>query len=127
MEYSLGIFAGIAIAVALISTLTINQKQNISKTNKIVFVWLIITGSIHLFVEGYFACFHETLQSDNSLIGQWWKEYSLSDSRYLSSDSFVLSMERITAVIANFKKNIYIICILVCSHNYSFFFYFTIY
>jgi len=98
MEYSLGIFAVIAITVALISSLIIYQKQNVSKANKIAFVWLIITGSIHVFVEGYFAYFHETLQSDNSLIGQWWKEYSLSDSRYLSSDSFVVNMERITAI-----------------------------
>lgn len=104
MEYSLGVFAGIAIIVTLISILIIYQKQNISKANKFAFVWFIITGSIHIFVEGYFAYFHETLQSDNSLIGQWWKEYALSDSRYLSSDPFVVNMERITAVIANFKK-----------------------
>ncbi|RGB28818.1 Emopamil binding protein [Rhizophagus diaphanus] len=98
MEYSLGVFAGIAIIVTLISTLIIYQKQNISKANKFAFVWFIITGSIHIFVEGYFSYFHETLQSDNSLIGQWWKEYSLSDSRYLSSDPFVVNMERITAI-----------------------------
>ncbi|RIA95905.1 Emopamil binding protein [Glomus cerebriforme] len=98
MEYSLGVFAGIAITVSLISSLIIYQKQNVSKINKVAFVWFIITGSIHVFVEGYFTSFHETLQSDNSLIGQWWKEYSLSDSRYLSSDSFVVIMERITAI-----------------------------
>ena len=32
------------------------------------------------------------------LFGQMWKEYSLSDSRYLTSDPFVLCMESITAV-----------------------------
>ena len=30
--------------------------------------------------------------------GQLWKEYSLSDSRYLTSDPFVLCMETVTAV-----------------------------
>jgi cholestenol delta-isomerase len=30
--------------------------------------------------------------------GQLWKEYSLADSRYLTSDPFVLCMETITAV-----------------------------
>ncbi|GES96655.1 EBP domain-containing protein [Rhizophagus clarus] len=98
MEYSLGIFSVIAITVVLISTLIIYQKSNISKANKIAFVWFIITGSIHMFLEGYFAYFHETMQSDNSLLGQLWKEYSLSDSRYLSSDPFVVNMERITAI-----------------------------
>jgi len=33
-----------------------------------------------------------------SLFGQLWKEYSLSDSRYLTKDPFVLCMESITAV-----------------------------
>jgi cholestenol Delta-isomerase len=31
------------------------------------------------------------------LFGQLWKEYSLSDSRYLTSDAFVLWMESVTA------------------------------
>ena len=97
MEYLLGSFAGIVAVMILASSLTIYQKQ-IAIKDKIAFVWLIITGSIHLFVEGYFGYYHETLQSDNFLIAQWWKEYSLSDSRYLSSDPFVLNMERITAV-----------------------------
>ena len=32
------------------------------------------------------------------LFGQLWKEYALSDSRYLTSDPFVLCMETVTAV-----------------------------
>ncbi len=33
-----------------------------------------------------------------NLFGQMWKEYAYSDSRYLTSDPFVLCMESITAV-----------------------------
>jgi cholestenol Delta-isomerase len=32
------------------------------------------------------------------VIGQLWKEYAKSDSRYLVSDSFVVSIETITVV-----------------------------
>ena len=32
------------------------------------------------------------------LFGQFWKEYAMSDSRYLTSDAFVLCMETVTAV-----------------------------
>ena len=32
------------------------------------------------------------------LFGQLWKEYSFSDSRYMTSDPFVLCMETVTAV-----------------------------
>lgn len=36
--------------------------------------------------------------SRTHLFGQLWREYSLSDSRYLTQDSFVTCMETITAV-----------------------------
>ncbi|KAF9436035.1 hypothetical protein BGZ76_004971 [Entomortierella beljakovae] len=65
--------------------------------NQLTFLWFVMCGFIHLFLEGYFGIYHKTLAGDQSPFGQVWKEYSLSDSRYLSSDSFVLIMERITA------------------------------
>jgi cholestenol delta-isomerase len=37
------------------------------------------------------------MASESDLFGQLWKEYSLSDSRYLTQDSFVVCMEAITA------------------------------
>lgn len=57
-----------------------------------------IAGSIHLFFEGYFVLNHTRMASRQDFFGQLWKEYSLSDSRYLSSDPFVLCMETWTAV-----------------------------
>jgi cholestenol Delta-isomerase len=36
--------------------------------------------------------------SKQDLFGQLWKEYSLSDSRYLTSDTFTVCMEAITAI-----------------------------
>src|SRR5690554_6953453 len=66
--------------------------------SQVTFLWYIMCGFIHLFLEGYFGVYHETLAGDQSPLAQVWKEYALSDSRYLSSDSFVLIMERITAV-----------------------------
>lgn len=41
---------------------------------------------------------HHRMGSRTDLFGQLWKEYALSDSRYLTSDPFVLCMETITAV-----------------------------
>lgn len=55
-------------------------------------------GTIHFFFEGYFAYNHARMGSAQDLFGQLWKEYALSDSRYLTSDPFVLCMETITAV-----------------------------
>ena len=59
---------------------------------------LVAGGTIHFFFEGYFALNHTRMGSAQDLFGQLWKEYALSDSRYLTSDPFVLCMESITAV-----------------------------
>ena len=55
-------------------------------------------GTIHLFFEGYFSLNHTRMAPAQDLFGQMWKEYAYSDSRYLTSDPFVLCMETITAV-----------------------------
>jgi cholestenol delta-isomerase len=55
-------------------------------------------GCIHFFFEGYFAYNFRRMGGMQDLFGQLWKEYSLSDSRYLTQDAFVLCMESITAV-----------------------------
>lgn len=38
------------------------------------------------------------MASSSALLAQAWKEYSLSDSRYLTQDSFVIPMEAVTAI-----------------------------
>ncbi|KAK5627676.1 hypothetical protein RRF57_003391 [Xylaria bambusicola] len=47
-------------------------------------------------VSSYFVLNHATVASSQSLLAQLWKEYALSDSRYLTSDFFMLSVESIT-------------------------------
>ncbi|KAI1319527.1 hypothetical protein EDD11_003797 [Mortierella claussenii] len=66
-------------------------------SSQLTFLWFVMCGFIHFFLEGYFGVYHKTLAGDQFPLAQVWKEYALSDSRYLSSDSFVLIMERITA------------------------------
>ena len=61
-------------------------------------MWFVLSGSIHLFFEGYYAANYATLGSKQTLIGQMWKEYAFSDSRYLTRNTFVLCMETMTAV-----------------------------
>ena len=55
-------------------------------------------GTIHLFFEGYYSLHQANLGSLNTLAAQWWKEYAMADSRYLTQDAFVLCMETTTAV-----------------------------
>ncbi|KAA8564563.1 hypothetical protein EYC84_011483 [Monilinia fructicola] len=63
-------------------------------------LWFILTGSIHIFFEGYFVYNHHArMASRTDLFGQLWKEYALSDSRYMSSDSFLLTIEAWTVIL----------------------------
>jgi cholestenol delta-isomerase len=59
--------------------------------------WFVLCGCIHLFFEGYFARNFRSMAAQVDLFGQLWKEYSLSDSRYLTADAFVVCMEAVTA------------------------------
>ncbi|KAK6579809.1 hypothetical protein PZA11_007517 [Diplocarpon coronariae] len=61
-------------------------------------VWFVLCGSIHLFFEGYFVYNHHRMPQMTDFFGQLWKEYALSDSRYMASDPFVLCIESWTAV-----------------------------
>ena len=51
---------------------------------------------------GYFVLNHASLAGHQTLFGQLWKEYALSDSRYLTSDPFMISVETITVVRISF-------------------------
>lgn len=47
---------------------------------------------------GYFAYNHANMGGLQTFFGQLWKEYALSDSRYLTGDIFVFCVEAMTAV-----------------------------
>ncbi|KAF9961560.1 hypothetical protein BGZ72_003166 [Mortierella alpina] len=83
---------------ALAAALAYQQRQATLKGWRAqwTFFWFILCGMIHTVFEGYFGLHHATLAGENSLLAQVWKEYALSDSRYMTSDTLVLIMERIT-------------------------------
>ncbi|EEQ84122.2 hypothetical protein RJZ56_000555 [Blastomyces dermatitidis] len=88
-------------AFILGSTLVILSfvAPKLGRADRLAVLWFVLTGSIHLFFEGYFVVNHTRMASAQDFFGQLWKEYSLSDSRYLTSDPFVLCMETITAIL----------------------------
>ncbi|OTB20487.1 hypothetical protein K445DRAFT_86561 [Daldinia sp. EC12] len=81
------------------SALALRVNPKLSKTNLIRFCWFVLNGCLHCFFEGYFIFNHDTVASSQNVFAQLWKEYALSDSRYLRSDFFMLSIETITVFI----------------------------
>ncbi|KAI9043013.1 EXPERA domain-containing protein [Aspergillus affinis] len=56
-------------------------------------------GSLHCFFEGYFMIHYDRMASAQDFFGQMWKEYALSDSRYMTADTLVLCMETMTVLL----------------------------
>ncbi|ORX92263.1 Emopamil-binding protein, partial [Basidiobolus meristosporus CBS 931.73] len=89
---SFGVILLVAAKIAL-------QNKKLQTQDRLLFMWCLLAGLIHVGLEGYYVHNYASLAGDQFVLGQVWKEYSKGDSRYLSSDPFVLNMERITAYV----------------------------
>ncbi|KAK8027607.1 ebp domain-containing protein [Apiospora marii] len=77
----------LASVMLLMGTLALRVNPSLTKSKLAVFCWFVLC---------YFVFNHATVASSQNLFAQLWKEYALSDSRYLTSDPFMLSVESIT-------------------------------
>lgn len=99
MQVLLAIFTAICATIFFGTLAVVNRVHpNLPSSEKAAIWWFVLSGAIHLFFEGYFSLNHMRMGPAQDLFGQLWKEYALSDSRYLTSDPFVLCMETVTAV-----------------------------
>jgi cholestenol delta-isomerase len=93
-----------AVVGLLVSGLIISANKEYSLSNKqsgtrATFLWFLTCGFIHTCVEGYFAYYHADIAGRSAFMADLWKEYAKSDSRYMSSDPFVVLMESVTAFV----------------------------
>ncbi|KAL1899616.1 hypothetical protein Cpir12675_001385 [Ceratocystis pirilliformis] len=89
-------FSASVAAVLFIALLTA-RRLKLSRYETLSVLWFLVSGCIHFVLEGFYAHNFAILASSSHPIAQAWKEYSLSDSRYLTSDPFMIVMESITA------------------------------
>lgn len=66
--------------------------------HKMTIIDFKLGGSIHCFFEGYFVYNRDRMPSMMDIFGQLWKEYGLSDSRYIFCDPLLLCMEILSVV-----------------------------
>ncbi|RYC66049.1 hypothetical protein CHU98_g143 [Xylaria longipes] len=95
----LAIFTSTCLGILVPTWLYIRHtRSDLSSSEVFTALWFVLCGSIHLGLEGYFAFNAHDIASHSTILAQLWKEYSFSDSRYLTADTFVVCMETITAV-----------------------------
>ncbi|KAJ3268663.1 hypothetical protein HDV01_002391 [Terramyces sp. JEL0728] len=101
LEILVPFFAGVGALIVFgtlaINTRTINLTSSRLGTN-LVFLWFLSCGVIHTLVEGYYAFNQRDIAGQTAFLADLWKEYAKSDSRYMTSDSFVWIMESVTAM-----------------------------
>ncbi|KAL6851098.1 hypothetical protein ACO1O0_008226 [Amphichorda felina] len=61
--------------------------------------WFALCAFLHMFFEGYYLYYRTSIAGMDTLFAQLWKEYTLSDSRYLTLDVFTVCVETITAFV----------------------------
>ena len=95
----LGIFFSTCAILAVATYFFVKStRPRLTKGERFTTAWFVVSGGIHIVFEGYYATHFATLATKQTILGQLWKEYALSDSRYLTDNAFVLCMEMFTAV-----------------------------
>ncbi|KAJ2158082.1 hypothetical protein GGF46_004047 [Coemansia sp. RSA 552] len=90
---------GAIAAIMIVSGVLIGRSQTkMTCKDKAIVVWMLVCAGIHMVLEGYFSFNHRELAGMQTFLADLWREYSHSDSRYLTSDPFTVIMEGITAV-----------------------------
>jgi len=76
----------------------VKLSRHLPLSGRLIATWLAVTGAIHFVIEGYVVVTPDYYRhpSDNYL-SEAWKEYTKADSRYATRDSFIISMEAVTA------------------------------
>ncbi|KAK3191760.1 hypothetical protein K4F52_002184 [Lecanicillium sp. MT-2017a] len=94
----LPVFGGIAGAVVL-SSYAIACRSTTRPIDRFAAAWFALCGLLHVTFEGYYIYHGSKISGLQSLYAQIWKEYALSDSRYLTSDIFTVCVETITVFV----------------------------
>ncbi|PHH53533.1 3-beta-hydroxysteroid-Delta(8),Delta(7)-isomerase [Ceratocystis fimbriata CBS 114723] len=93
-------------------------------TEMLVIGWFSLCAFLHCCFEGYFVFFHRSLAGRQDLFAQLWKEYGLSDSRYLVSDPFMLvwgplSLAAVAAIVLRSPLRILLTTLVSMGHLYG--------
>ncbi|ORZ37700.1 Emopamil binding protein-domain-containing protein [Catenaria anguillulae PL171] len=92
------IFGGFGLVCALVALFSfLVLGRNLPLFRRLIFVWCIVSGSIHMVLEGYFVVFWKDLAGLQTVLGMIWKEYAKCDSRYMWGERAVWTIEGITA------------------------------
>ncbi|USW49492.1 Putative emopamil-binding protein [Septoria linicola] len=96
----LGAFTSASVVLFTATFVLVRRLQpSLTRAELLAIMWFVLSGTIHIVFEGYYVRNYATLGSHQTLLGQMWKEYALSDSRYLTQNGLVLCLETATVFV----------------------------
>ncbi|KAL7947302.1 Emopamil-binding protein [Trichoderma barbatum] len=100
LSRSLPVF-GTVIGVVVVSAYVLagsgpGSRHRVRAVDRFAASWFAMCAFLHIAFEGYYILHRANISGKNTLFAQLWKEYTLSDSRYLTSDIFTVCVETIT-------------------------------
>ncbi|KAM0474382.1 hypothetical protein ACHAPX_007719 [Trichoderma viride] len=96
--HSLPAFGALIGAVIVSALLLTGSRRHVRPIDRFAASWFALCGFLHVAFEGYYIHHRKEISGMNTLFAQLWKEYALSDSRYLTSDVFTVCVETITTM-----------------------------
>ncbi|GAO14081.1 uncharacterized protein UV8b_06482 [Ustilaginoidea virens] len=86
----------VCVVVGLAYWPTRRSQLQLRALDKFAVMWFALCGFLHVGFEGYYLLHRTNIPGLQTIFGQLWKEYALSDSRYLTADVFTVCVETIT-------------------------------
>ncbi|KAL7930965.1 Emopamil-binding protein [Trichoderma chlorosporum] len=93
------------------------SRRRVRSVDRFAASWFALCGFLHIAFEGYYILHRTSISGESTLFAQLWKEYALSDSRYLTSDIFTVCVETITVFAWGPLSLITLLCI--CANHPS--------
>ncbi|KAF4123100.1 cholestenol Delta-isomerase [Geosmithia morbida] len=85
--------------IAVVVVVAYRCAANVRPVDRFAAAWFALCGFLHVSFEGYYIYHRHDIAGMNTLFAQLWKEYTLSDSRYLTLDVFTVCVEMITVFV----------------------------
>ncbi|KAL4445423.1 hypothetical protein ABPG77_011248 [Micractinium sp. CCAP 211/92] len=97
-DYILGVFFTAVLVVFAATWWLSGRYSHLTRGERVMACWFTISGIIHFVIEGWVVTKADFFKdASGNYLSDTWKEYSKADSRYASRDSFIISMEAVTA------------------------------
>ncbi|KAJ1725139.1 hypothetical protein LPJ61_005669, partial [Coemansia biformis] len=98
-ELGLAMAAAVGLLLAAADTALRRRRQRagrLAAADRAAALWFVMCGAMHSVFELYYLAHFRTVLGQRDVLGEMWKEYAKSDSRYVAQSPVVRALETVT-------------------------------